>query len=61
MWKTIHTSKPLKINIKCNCGKDVENYVEKVFHKKIEFSTKNLNINLINDWNLNTKKKFRRR
>ncbi len=49
MWKTIHTSKPLKINIKCNCGKDVENYVEKVFHKKIEFSTKNLNINLIND------------
>ena len=39
MWKTICIEKPLKINIKHNCGKDVENYVEKVIHKKIEFST----------------------
>ena len=49
MWKTIHIENPLKINIKHNCGKDVENYVEKVFHNKIEFSTKNLSINLVND------------
>ena len=39
MWKTIHIENPLKINIKHNYGKDVENYVEKVIHKKIEFST----------------------
>jgi len=39
MWKTICIENPLKINIKHNCGKDVENYVEKVIHKKIEFST----------------------
>ena len=49
MWKTIHTANLLKISIKCNCGKDVENYVETVFHNKIEFSTKNLSINLVND------------
>ena len=49
MWKTIHTANLLKISIKCNCGKDVENYVEKVFHKKNEFSTEKLSINFIND------------
>jgi len=35
--------------INCNCGKDVEKIVEKVFHKKNEFSTEKLSINFIND------------
>ena len=39
----------LKIRIYYNCGKDVEKIVEKVFHKKNEFSTEKLSINFIND------------
>ena len=37
MWKTIHIENPLKINIKHNCGKDVENYVEKSDEKFTSF------------------------
>ena len=43
------------MGINCNCGKDVEKIVEKVFHKKNEFSTEKLSINFINDWKKNKK------
>lgn len=48
------------MEINCNCGKDVEKIVEKVFHKKNEFSTEKLSINFINDLKRN-KKNIRRR
>jgi hypothetical protein len=37
------------MEINCNCVKDVEKIVEKVFHKINEFSTEKLSINFIND------------